>query len=682
MEKLLEVKNVQTDFITTGKRSQAVVDASFTLHRGEIIGVVGESGSGKSVTMLSILKLINPPGKVVGGEAHLTGEEQNLINLPDESSEIRAIRGGRIGMIFQEPMTSLNPVLTIGYQISEAILQHKRCSKEEARVRAIEMLKAVRIPDAEERYHYYPQQFSGGMRQRIMIAMALSAEPEILIADEATTALDVTIQAQLLEMLKEIAVERQVAIIIVTHNMGVVARYADRIYVMYSGSVVECSPTMELFRQPRHPYTRGLLNSIPRLNDPKDRVLEPIDGLLPDPASRERYCAFYERCLYRCDACKEQDRPLLRETAPEHLVACHRSLEEIEEVQKGLSAHKRTAPEKKIGDEIVLEVQGLTKTFDVRTGLFQRKTGEVHALQNVSFNVRRGETLGIVGESGCGKSTLARCIIRAYRPTAGKIIFEQNEISQAPESALKTLRRKMTMVFQDPFFSLDPRQTAGSIVGEALKIHHLVKAGEEYEQRVDELMRLVELDPKLKRRVPHEFSGGQRQRLGIARALSSSPSLIICDEPISALDVSVQAQIINLLERLQAELGISYLFIAHDLAVVRHISDRVLVMYLGCVMEIADCEELYANPLHPYTQALLASVPTADPEAEQGREHVEMRGEIPSVTERPCGCPFSNRCEHATERCRQECPALRTLPNGHQVACFLVEVAAARQIKK
>lgn len=673
MEKLLDVKNVQTDFITTGKRSQAVVDASFTLHRGEIIGVVGESGSGKSVTMLSILKLINPPGKVVGGKAYLEGEESNLIDLPDEGNEIRGIRGGRIGMIFQEPMTSLNPVLTIGYQISEAILQHKKCSKEEAHERAIEMLKAVRIPDAEERYHYYPQQFSGGMRQRIMIAMALSAEPEILIADEATTALDVTIQAQLLEMLKQIAEERQVAIVIVTHNMGVVARYANRIYVMYSGSVVECSPTDELFRRPRHPYTRGLLNSIPRLNDPKDRVLEPIDGLLPDPSCREKYCAFYDRCLYRCDCCKELERPLLEEASPEHLVACHRPLEEIEKIAEGLSVNKRAAPQKHIGDEVVLEVKKLCKTFDIRSGLFQRKAGEVHALQSVSFSVRRGETLGIVGESGCGKSTLARCIIRAYRPSDGEIIFEHNDVTQAPERELKDLRRKMTMVFQDPFFSLDPRQTAESIVGEALKIHGLVKTREEYDRRVDELMRLVELDPMLKKRVPHEFSGGQRQRLGIARALSSSPSLIICDEPISALDVSVQAQIINLLERLQAEMGISYLFIAHDLAVVRHISDRVLVMYLGCVMEIAECEELYANPLHPYTKVLLASVPTADPEAERGRAHVEMRGEIPSVSERPSGCPFSNRCEYATERCRKERPAMRTLSNGHQVACFLVE---------
>lgn len=679
MEKLLDVKNVQTDFITTGKRSQAVVDASFTLHRGEIIGVVGESGSGKSVTMLSILKLINPPGKVVGGKAYLEGEESNLIDLPDDGNEIRGIRGGRIGMIFQEPMTSLNPVLTIGYQISEAILQHKKCSKEEAHARAIEMLKAVRIPDAEERYHYYPQQFSGGMRQRIMIAMALSAEPEILIADEATTALDVTIQAQLLEMLKQIAEERQVAIVIVTHNMGVVARYANRIYVMYSGSVVECSPTDELFRQPRHPYTRGLLNSIPRLNDPKDRVLEPIDGLLPDPSCREKYCAFYDRCLYRCDRCKELERPLLEEASPEHLVACHRPLEEIEKIAEGLSVNKRAAPQKHIGDEVVLEVKNLCKTFDIRSGLFQRKAGEVHALQSVSFSVRRGETLGIVGESGCGKSTLARCIIRAYRPSEGEIIFEHNDVSQAPERELKDLRRKMTMVFQDPFFSLDPRQTAESIVGEALKIHGLVKTREEYDRRVDELMRLVELDPMLKKRVPHEFSGGQRQRLGIARALSSSPSLIICDEPISALDVSVQAQIINLLERLQAEMGISYLFIAHDLAVVRHISDRVLVMYLGCVMEIAECEELYANPLHPYTKALLASVPTADPEAERGRAHVEMRGEIPSVSERPSGCPFSNRCEYATERCREERPDMRTLPNGHQVACFLVEEDKAAQ---
>lgn len=673
MSKLLSVKGVQTNFITTGKCVKAVVDATFDLDRGEIIGVVGESGSGKSVTMMSILKLINPPGKVVGGEVYLEGVEGNILELDPKSEEMRAIRGGKIAMIFQEPMTSLNPVLTVGYQIAESLIMHKHCLKEEARQLAIELLKAVRIPDAEQRYDDYPMQFSGGMRQRIMIAIALAGDPDVLIADEATTALDVTIQAQLLEMMRDIAKERGVAIIIVTHNMGVVARYADRIYVMYSGSVVETAPTRELFKSPEHPYTRGLLAAIPRLTDSKERVLVPIDGLLPDASCRAPYCAFFDRCKYRTDHCKEHPVPALRETGEGHFSACLYSKEQLDARERELASDVKRAPEKHISDEAVLTVKGLSKRFSVRAGLFQKKVGEVHALENVSFEVKKGETLGLVGESGCGKSTLARCIMRAYEPNEGEIFFNGRDIARLKEGRLRDVRKDVAMVFQDPFSSLDPRQTAESIVGESLKIHKLCKTEQEYQDRVDEMFRLVELDPELKKRVPHEFSGGQRQRLGIARALASDPKLIICDEPISALDVSVQAQIINLLERIQSELGVSYIFIAHDLAVVKHISDRIMVMYLGTVVEIASCEEIYENPLHPYTQALLVAVPTADPEAEIGREALRLDSEIPSVMDRPKGCPFSNRCPKATERCRAEHPGMYRMAEGHEVACFLYE---------
>ena len=671
MKKLLSAKGIKTDFITTGKRVEAVVDATFDLARGEIIGVVGESGSGKSVSMMSMLQLIAPPGKVVGGDVRIEGEEKNLLDLPSKGEELRAIRGGRIGMIFQEPMTSLNPVLTIGRQITETIVTHHGCSKTEARKRAVALLRAVRIPDAEQRYDYYPMQFSGGMRQRIMVAIALAGDPDVLIADEATTALDVTIQAQILEMLRDLARSRGIAIIIVTHNMGVVARYADRIYVMYSGSVVETAPTCELFRAPQHPYTKGLLAAIPRLNDPKERVLTPIQGLLPDASKRAPYCAFYERCLYRCENCKKQTRPRRYEIAPGHSLACCRSPEELAKQDERIRKNQPKAPAKHISDEVYLEIRNLSKCFDVRTGMFQRKIGEVHALQGVSFSVRKGETLGLVGESGCGKSTLARCITRVYEPDGGEIWLNGRDIAHEREKHLRDLRRDVAMVFQDPSSSLNPRQTASSIVGESLRIHKLVHSEAEYDRRVEELFRLVELDPEMKRRVPHEFSGGQRQRLGIARAIASQPKIMICDEPISALDVSVQAQIINLLERLQSELGISYLFIAHDLAVVRHISDRIVVMYLGMAVEVAESLELYDYPLHPYTQALLSAVPTADPELERGREEIRLDSEIPSVLERPNGCPFSNRCPKAHERCKMECPTLRTVENGHQVACFL-----------
>ncbi|MBT9780111.1 dipeptide ABC transporter ATP-binding protein [Clostridium sp. MCC353] len=671
---LLELKGIRTSFRTDGKQVQAVDGVSMYLNPGEIIGIVGESGSGKSVTMMSMLQLISPPGKVNGGEVYIDGSDKNMLDYDAQSEEMRHMRGGKVSMIFQEPMTSLNPVLTIGYQIQENIMLHLKLNKEEAKARTIEMLKMVNIPDAEQRFHYYPQQFSGGMRQRIMIAMAMSSQPQVLVADEATTALDVTTQAQLLEMIRDIAKKTNTAVVIVTHNLGIVARFAERIYVMYSGSVVETTAAGELFAKPEHPYTRALLRAIPRLDDPKDRILIPIDGLPPNPASRPEYCPFYDRCEYRADRCKESKKPELAEISPGHFCAC--LLTEEEKVQKAEEIAKKEikkAPKSVIQPVNCLEVKNVRKYFPVYKGLMRKKVGEVKAIEEITFHARKGETLGIVGESGCGKTTLARCIMRVYQPEEGEILFNGTDIANFTDKQMAPYRSKIAMIFQDPFSSLDPRQTAEAIVGESLKLHKLVKSKEEYDQRVDELFRIVGLDPELKGRVPHEFSGGQRQRIGIARALSSNPDMIICDEPISALDVSIQAQIINLLEELQAKLGLTYLFIAHDLAVVKHISDRILVMYLGRVVEIAECEELYENTLHPYTKALLSAVPVADPAVEAVRERVEIRGEVPSLTKRPSGCPFHDRCDRATERCKQEVPKLMDAGNGHQVACFLYE---------
>ncbi len=671
---LWEIRNIQTCFRTDGKNVKAVDGVSMYLDRGEIIGIVGESGSGKSVTMMSMLQLISSPGKITGGEVYLDGFEGNMLDYGPHSEEMRTMRGGRVSMIFQEPMTSLNPVLTIGYQIQENIMLHLHLSKEDARTRTIEMMKMVNIPDAEERFDYYPQQFSGGMRQRIMIAMAMSSQPDILVADEATTALDVTTQAQLLEMMRDIAKKTGTAVIIVTHNLGVVARFAERIYVMYAGSVVETAESRALFKSPEHPYTRALLRAIPRLDDPKDRVLIPIDGLPPNPATRPDYCPFYDRCEYRMDSCKTQKKPVLNEVGPGHFSAC--LLSEEEKARKArmiASKEQRKAPESHILEESCLQVENVRKYFPVYRGLLRKKIGEVKAIEDITFHARKGETLGIVGESGCGKTTLARCIMRVYKPEEGHIEFSGTDISRLSERQMLPYRPRMAMIFQDPFSSLDPRQTAESIVGESLKLHHLVKNREEYDQRVDELFRIVGLDPELKFRVPHEFSGGQRQRIGIARALSTRPDLIICDEPISALDVSIQAQIINLLEDLQSRLGLTYLFIAHDLAVVKHISDRILVMYLGRIVEIAPCEELYEHALHPYTKALLGAVPVADPEIEHARERVPIYGEVPSLSRRPSGCPFHDRCPQASDRCRKEVPALKNLGNGHEVACFLYE---------
>ncbi len=674
MEHLFEIRDIKTNFLTDGKQVTAVDGVSLYVDRGEIIGVVGESGSGKSVTMLSSLQLVSSPGKVEKGEVFLEGSDSNILSFPSNGTKIREIRGGRVSMIFQEPMTSLNPVMSIGFQIQENIILHLKLDKKSAKEKAIQMLKMVNIPDAEARYDYYPQQFSGGMRQRIMIALAMSAEPDVLIADEATTALDVTTQAQLLEMIRDIAKKTNTAVILITHNLGIVARYAERIYVMYAGKVVERGDTSALFKTPNHPYTRSLLKAIPRLDDDKNRILVPINGLPPNPAKRPSYCPFYDRCEYRLEKCLKQNIPDLLKKSNECFSACWLTDNELKEKETEIlkKVVSRT-PKMDIEEKIILELKQVEKDFPILKGITRRKVGEVRAIEEIDFSVKKGETLGIVGESGCGKTTLARCITRIYKPEKGQIIINGKDIARYNNKQLYPYRAKIAMIFQDPFSSLDPRQTAESIVGESLKIHDLVKNKEEYNQRVDELFKIVGLDPDLKYRVPHEFSGGQRQRLGIARALSSNPDLIICDEPISALDVSIQAQIINLLEDLKSKLGITYLFIAHDLAVVKHISDKVLVMYLGKIVEIAECDELYNNTLHPYTKALLASVPVADPSVEKLREKIPIHGEVPSLINRPKGCPFSDRCDYAMEKCREISPKLECQLNHHMVACHLFD---------
>ncbi len=672
MSNLVETKNLVTTFPYDGKkRIRAVDGVSLNLKQGEIVGLVGESGSGKSVTVMSILQLILPPGKI-SGEVNIEGIKGNILDYGMFSDEVRSTRGGKIGMIFQEPMTSLNPILTVGYQIQENIMTHLGLKESEAKQKAIEMMKRVGIANAEQRFEQYPMQFSGGMRQRIMIAMVLAAKPDVLIADEATTALDVTTQAQILELIRDLAKKENVTVVIVTHNLGLIARYADRIYVMYSGHIVESGEKFEMFERPAHPYTRGLLNAVPRLDDDKTRRLVPIEGLPPNPANMPPYCKFFDRCLYREDRCKERMCEL-EPISENHFVRCCLSVEELDKKRDQIEGQFKSAPVKTISGEVCLEVRDLKMHFPVYRGIMKKHVGDVHAVDGVSFKVYTGETLGIVGESGCGKSTLAKCIMRATKPTAGEIIYKGTDMALLKDRALKPFRSKITMIFQDPFSSLDPRQTAGSIVGEPLKINKITKTREEYNDRVDELFRLVGLDPEYRSRLPREFSGGQRQRLGIARALASSPDVIICDEPVSALDVSIQAQIINLLEELQAKLQITYLFIAHDLSVVKHISDRIIVMYLGTVVEESPAELLYSNPQHPYTKALLSAVPISDPKVDAQRERIKLIGEIPSVMARSAGCPFCERCQYASERCRTEKPKLKDCGNGQLVACFLYD---------
>ena len=666
-EHLLEIKNLSTVFHQQEGLVRAVDDASLFVDEGEIISIVGESGSGKSVSMMSLLKLIKmPPGEIVGGEALFEGRD--ILKLDPKSEEIRKVRGGKISMIFQEPMTSLNPVLTVGQQIQESIMLHLGYSKKKARVRAIELLEQVGIPDGESRINYYPTQFSGGMRQRIMIAMAMSSNPKVLIADEATTALDVTIQEQILELLRSIVKQTKTALIIITHDLSIVARYAERIYVMYSGKVVENGESEELFSSPAHPYTIGLLNAIPHLDGDKSRRLASIEGLPPNAFEKDNRCPFLSRCPYAFDKCEKQDAPKLAEISNMHETACYLDPEKLN--KENVVQTEKQEIDKEISDQAILELKSVQKYFPVYKGIARKKIAEVKALDDVSFSIYKGETLGLVGESGCGKTTLAKTILRLYDLTGGELYFNGENIANLKERKLGSLRKQVQFIFQDPFGSLDPRQTAGSIVGESIKAHKLAKTKAEYDSKVDELLCAVGLNPRLKDRVPHEFSGGQRQRLAIASALASSPSFVICDEPISALDVSIQAQIINLLIDLQKERGLTYLFIAHDLSVVRHISDRILVMYLGRVMEISPWNELYEKPLHPYTKALLSAIPIPNPTVEKKRERIVLEGEVPSLINRPSGCVFNTRCPNATERCRQEVPKMQDYGGGHMAACF------------
>jgi peptide/nickel transport system ATP-binding protein len=672
---LLEVNNLKTEFIVDRGNLQAVNGVSYYLDEGEIVAFVGESGSGKSVTQYSSLQLIPmPPGRITGGEILFEG--QDLLQFSPTSGELRSVRGGKIGVVFQEPMTSLNPVMTVGNQLTEGIILHMGMNRSDARKYAAELLTKVGISDAESRLNSYPHQFSGGMRQRIMIAIALSCNPKLLIADEATSALDVTTQAQILELMKDLVVQTNTTLVIVTHNLSVVARYADRVYVMYGGEIMESGTTLEIFQNPRHPYTISLLKAVPSITTPKDRKLIPIDGIVADLVNRKDQCIFVNRCPFAAEVCLTSPSPQLHavEQEPDHAIACYR---EITRDSRPTRISFETSREVKPIDRgqlggPILKVDNLKVYFPVRGGIFRRKIGDIKAVDDVSFEVYRGETFGLVGESGCGKSTVARTITRLIEPTAGQIYFNQQDITNLNYREMRPLRRNMSMIFQDPYGSLDPRQQAGKIVMEPMKNFDLNLSKEEMDQRVDELFQMVGLDPVYRRRVPHEFSGGQRQRLAIARALSTDPSFIVCDEAISALDVSIQAQVINLLDDLQRELNLTYMFIAHDLSVVRHISDRIAVMYLGKIMEVSDWASLYDNPKHPYTQALLEAIPVPDPVIEAQRQRQIIEGEVPSMLNSPTGCPFSPRCPLVTEECRMSNPTLEQKEPGHWAACFNV----------
>lgn len=664
-ERVIEVKNLSTEFRMRNKTVFAVNGVSYYINAGEIVGIVGESGCGKSVTQMSSIQLVaSPPGKIVSGEV-IFKNEKDLLSYGKDSEEIRKVRGSDIAIIFQEPMTSLNPVLTIGEQISESLRLHKGIGKKEAKEQVVDLLKMVGIPDPQSRYGQYPHEFSGGMCQRIMIAMAISCNPKLLIADEATTALDVTTQAQILETLQEIVKKTNTALIIVTHNLGIVAKYADRIYVMYAGRVIESGTTMQIFKNPRHAYTVGLLNSVPRLDDDKNRALLPIDGMPPNLQQQFEHCPFLERCGQKLPECEKRDVPKLIEVEQGHFCACYN-----EHLDAAIRRSHIQISQKHISETPILEVKDLSMGFFVKAQKFGQKNRFLSILEGVNLKIYKGEALGLVGESGCGKTTVSKCILRLQKPTAGDIYFDNKNLAKIKEAQLHSIRKKIQFIFQDPFGSLDPRQNIGDIIGEPLLVHHLTQNKEHYQARVRELMEMVGLSYNMYNRAPHELSGGQRQRVGIARALASEPELLLCDEPVSALDVSVQAQILNLLEKLQREIGLSYLFIAHDLAVVRHICDRVAVMYLGRIVEVGTCEQIYEHPAHPYTKVLLSAIPIPDPVAEHQRVRQPLIGEAPSIAKRPAGCGFHPRCSLQCEKCSSELPQMEEIEPGHFVSCW------------
>jgi peptide/nickel transport system ATP-binding protein len=681
---LLSVKNLGIEFLTNGQWFPVMEDATFTVSRGKTLGLVGESGSGKTVSALAVMGLLPSRGCRAGGTARFEGRD--LMRL--SPGDFRRIRGNEIAMIFQEPMTSLNPAYTVGNQIAEQVRTHRRLSKAESWKVAVEMLDRVEIPHAATRARDYPHAFSGGMRQRVMIAMALSCSPKLLIADEPTTALDVTTQAQIVELLHTLQAEEDMAMIFVTHDLGVIADVADDVVVMYAGQIVEHTGAHALFSRPSHPYTEALLNSIPQLTPPGE-PLHFIPGMVPRPDQVPRGCRFHPRCSYATEACvstpvslrapgwvgtgQTGDGSSRAETGAVSSRCVRRDELTLAGARAAVEPASGAAPPGAEAAERVpalLVVKGLSKQFPLRAGLLQRVSGSVNAVDGVELSIAAGTTLGLVGESGSGKSTLARLITRLIEPSSGSVELDGTDITALRGPKLRRERQGMQMVFQDPYSSLDPRQSILEVVGEPLRIHtDLNRAARR--QRVVELLGQVGIGPHVLGRQPHEFSGGQRQRIAIARALALEPGLLVCDEPVSALDVSTQSQVINLLSDLQDRLGLAYLFIAHDLSVVRHLSDRIAVMYLGQIIEEGEANEVYVRPTHPYTAALLSAIPVPDPDRVRSRPHIVLTGEVETGQTSTEGCRFRQRCPFAMDICASVDPAPFVTPSGTTVRCHL-----------
>ncbi|WP_158243163.1 dipeptide ABC transporter ATP-binding protein [Acidimangrovimonas sediminis] len=656
-EELLRVDALSVGFAGREGPVPILREVGLSVGRGEIVCLVGESGSGKSMTALSIAGLLPPgaqrtAGRITLGGTALAGQGPDAFDTA---------RGKRIGVIFQEPMTALNPVLKVSEQISESLVRHSGMGWAEARRETIRLLGEVGIADAPRRADQFVHQLSGGMRQRVMIATAIAANPEFLIADEPTTALDSTVQAQVLDLIRGLRDSRGMGVLFITHDLGVVAEIADRVCVMYAGRVVEEGPVREVLQNPRMPYTRGLLAALPR-EDGRVARLQAIPGNVPAPRDMPPGCSFAPRCAAATEVCAAA-LPALEEVAPGHSVRCLRW-----QALPDQAARPDLVPDPEHAERpAILKVRDLVKHYPVRTAFGARHGQKVRAVDGVSFDLARGEVLALVGESGSGKTTLGRCLMQLVPPTSGSVTFEGTELIGLPEKRLFDLRRRLQIVFQDPFASLDPKMTIGQILAEPLRLHAIVPK-DQVAERVARLLDTVGLPATAAARRPADFSGGQRQRIAIARALALEPEVIVADEAVSALDVSIRAQVVGLLQDLRADLGLSMVFITHDLALVRQIADRVLILYLGQVMEEGPAAEVFRQPRHPYTRALLSAIPVPDPD--RRRERIVLGGDIPSPINPPSGCVFRTRCPRATAECARDVPAMRGFGPGHAAACL------------
>ncbi len=659
---VLSIRGLDVSFLGSGKPVHAVRNIDLDVYENEVLGIVGESGSGKSVTALAAAGLL-PVNARIGGSIMLGGLE--VVGAP--ADVLRRMRGQDIGVVFQDPSTTLNPLLPVGRQIVEGELAHGRLAPSAAGARAVDLLREVGIADPQNRALQYPFQFSGGMRQRAVIAMAMAGRPRVIIADEPTTALDVTVQAQVLALLADRQKETGAAVVLITHDLGVVAEVAHRVAVMYGGRIVETGTVSEIFSQPRHPYTAALLRSAPRIDVTGDR-LDPIPGQPPTPTDMPTGCSFHPRCAIGAgrERCRVEEPPLCAVDGGRR-AACHFAEEVPPPPRPTLPA--ATAGTAASGDatDPLLMVAKLKVHYPIRAGFLKRVVRTVRAVDGVTLTVAPGETLGLVGESGCGKTTTGRAIMGLVPSTDGSIRFDGREIRGLGRGDMRGVRRRMQYVFQDPFSSLNPMLSVGEAVAEPLRIHGL------YDEMggatwIARLFEMVGLSPSVAHRYPREFSGGQKQRIGIARALALRPKLLILDEPVASLDVSIQAQVVNLLQDLQRELKLAYLFIAHDLSVVKHISDRVAVMYLGRIVEEGPKLSVYGAPEHPYTQALLSAVPVVDAATQERPPRIVLEGEIPDPASPPSGCHFHPRCFRASARCREEAPRFGPVPGSRSSA--------------